>query len=72
MDSIIPLSVNEIIRINAQQILDGNKRTGMLVAVVFLNVNCYQVTLSNNIMFDLGLAFATSEVSYSAVAEIFK
>jgi len=52
--------------------IDGNKRTGMAAALVFLNANDYEVTLSNDDVYDIGIDLATSEISYEVLAEIFK
>ncbi len=52
--------------------IDGNKRTGMATATIFLDLNGYEVTLSNNDIVDLGVALAVSEISYEQIAEIFR
>lgn len=52
--------------------IDGNKRTGMAAALIFLDTNGYEITLSNDDVYDIGIALATSEISYEILAEIFK
>lgn len=52
--------------------IDGNKRTGMAAALIFLDSNEYEVLLSNDDVYDIGIALATSEISYEVFAEILK
>ncbi len=52
--------------------IDGNKRTGMAAALIFLDINGFEASLSNDDVFDLGIALATSKISYEMVAEIFQ
>lgn len=52
--------------------IDGNKRTGMACALIFLDSNNYEISLSNNDVYDIGIALAESEISYEILAQIFK
>lgn len=52
--------------------IDGNKRTGMAAALVFLYANEYEVNLSNEDVYHIGVELSTSEISYEILAEIFK
>ncbi len=52
--------------------IDGNKRTGMATALIFLDVNNYEITLSNDDVYSIGIDLAQSKVSYEIVATIFK
>ncbi len=52
--------------------VDGNKRTGMAVALIFLDMNNFDIILSNDEVYDIGMKLATSVLKYQEVAEIFK
>ncbi len=52
--------------------VDGNKRTGVVVALAFLMANKIQVSLSQEEVFDLALQIATSELSIDGLANYFK
>lgn len=52
--------------------IDGNKRTGMAASLIFLESNDYEVLLSNEDIYNIGIALATSEISYDILARIFE
>jgi len=58
--------------IKTHPFIDGNKRTGMASAFVFLDVHDYEVMLSSDDVYDIGISLATSEISYEIFAEILK
>jgi death on curing protein len=49
--------------------LDGNKRTGMIAAFAFLEVNEQVVTATDDEVFDCALAIATKKLDIEAIAE---
>lgn len=51
---------------------DGNKRTGMAAALIFLENNELQTSFSNNMIFKIAIAIATSEIKIPEIAQIFK
>ena len=52
--------------------LDGNKRTGTLVPLVFLAYNDHEVIFSQQQLFDLGMSTAQSKITQDAIAALFK
>lgn len=52
--------------------LDGNKRTGMMAAFTFLEVNGYQVTATDDDVFTFALVVATEKPEIGVVAEWLK
>lgn len=52
--------------------LDGNKRTGSAVALVFLKLNKITLTLAENELFECTLKVATSKLSLEDLAKYFK
>lgn len=52
--------------------VDGNKRTGMFVAVNFLERNGYPVTFSQDDFYKVALDVATSKLSKEKLAKIFE
>ena len=52
--------------------LDGNKRTGAVVALVFLDLNGIQIDAPKGSIYDLTMAVATSQADKSHVAEFFR
>ncbi len=51
---------------------DGNKRTGMTVALAFLYANDAKIDILPSEVFALAIAIAASEVSQEAVSDFFK
>jgi death-on-curing protein len=51
--------------------VDGNKRTGMMTALLFFVKNNYNHTLSDYDIWHIGVSLATSELSQEKAAEIF-
>lgn len=51
--------------------VDGNKRTGIVSAVLFLERNGYKVTLSNEEFFELAVDVASAVVDLEVVARLF-
>lgn len=52
--------------------IDGNKRTGILTAISFLEYNMGEIDLSQTDFFNLAIDIATSKLSIPEVAIIFK
>lgn len=52
--------------------IDGNKRTGIAVALLFLRYNGYDFALTNDEIYNLGMEMANSSLSQNEVAQIFK
>ena len=52
--------------------IDGNKRTGAVAALVFLDLNGVEVRIAEAELFDLIMAVATGETSKSGVAEFLR
>jgi len=52
--------------------VDGNKRTGLVAALVFLELNGCPAKPSNRALVDLTLAVAEGRKSKSAIAEFFR
>lgn len=51
---------------------DGNKRVGVLAAIVFLEINSYIIDFNPGELRDLGLAVACSKISKKEISEILK
>ena len=49
--------------------LDGNKRIGVLIMLVFLEINKMELTCNNEELTDLGLKIAASQKSYEDILE---
>jgi death on curing protein len=54
---------------NNHALVDGNKRLAWLAAVVFLDLNGWDVSLSDDEAFDLVMAASTSDHKVSEIAE---
>ncbi len=52
--------------------IDGNKRTGAVTAVAFLELNGYRVEIDNDKMFSSAMAVAEGQFSKSDLARLFK
>lgn len=52
--------------------VDGNKRTAITAAALFLNINGYRLVVENNEMVRFTLACAQSQLSLDEIAEWFK
>lgn len=52
--------------------IDGNKRTGMATAIMFLIWNEAPITLSDDTIVDLGVDIANSKLSKDKIAKIFR
>jgi death-on-curing protein len=52
--------------------LDGNKRTAVVAALVFLEINGVQVRATNEALFDTVLAVAEGTLQKSGIAEFFR
>jgi death-on-curing protein len=62
--------LNHIVQNHA--FLDGNKRTGLAVALVFLDLNGILIEAPKGSLYDLTLAVARGEVGKSQIAEFFR
>lgn len=54
--------------INQHPFLDGNKRTGIISAFTFLEVNGYRITATDDDVFDYALVVATQKPESESVA----
>lgn len=52
--------------------VDGNKRTGVAAAIIFLGINDIQLTADNPTLIDFTLAVAQGQKTKSQIAEFFK
>ena len=52
--------------------IDGNKRTGIMSAIIFLDSNDYETTLTQEELYSLAIDIATSKTTPKKVATIFK
>lgn len=52
--------------------LDGNKRTGILSALIFLEYNGVTIHLTNKQLFEVSIAIATSTMTCAEIAEFFR
>jgi len=52
--------------------LDGNKRTGLLTALIFLKANNIEIKATNSELFDLTIAIAQSHITEQDIAIFFK
>lgn len=52
--------------------IDGNKRTGITVAFVFLELNNINVEMTQDQFFELAIAIATSKLNKDQIAEILR
>ena len=52
--------------------MDGNKRTGLLAALVFLDINGVEVDAPKGSLYDLTMAVATGQAGKKEVAEFFR
>ena len=55
--------------INKHPFVDGNKRTGITAAVLFLRINGHQLSASNEEMVSFVLSIASGNQSLEAIAE---
>ncbi len=58
--------------INNHPFVDGNKRTGIGAAVMFLSLNGYEITASNQELLDLTMKIAQKRTSIEEVANWFE
>jgi death on curing protein len=52
--------------------IDGNKRTGIVSALTFLEYNGYEINLSQNQLYKLAISIATSKTAIPKVASVLK
>lgn len=52
--------------------IDGNKRVGLVAAVVFLRLNDLDITATNDELFDLTMRVAQSQATKNEIAEFFR
>jgi death-on-curing protein len=52
--------------------VDGNKRTGMVCMLYFLEMNGITANLSNQSLFDLAITIATTKISIELIAKMIK
>ena len=52
--------------------LDGNKRTGLLVALMFLEKNGFQLCVENDALYAMTIHIAMSKLSKKNIAEFFR
>ena len=55
-----------------QPFLDGNKRTGLMAALVFLDINGYVVLDEEMRLYDAMIAIANKEIGKTELAELLK
>jgi len=51
---------------------DGNKRTGLMSALVFLMINRIEIDATDNEIYDLTIGVTMSEIDKADIAEFFK
>lgn len=52
--------------------LDGNKRTGAVAALVFLDINGTEIDAPKGALYDLTIAVATGQADKARIAEFFR
>jgi death on curing protein len=52
--------------------LDGNKRTGAVTALVFLDINGVEIDAPRGSLYDLTMAVATGQADKEQIAEYFR
>jgi len=57
--------------------IDGNKRTGIMCAIIFLKINGYEFTISTkqkgqNILYEFAIQIALSQLTIKEIATFFK
>lgn len=52
--------------------IDGNKRIGVYISILFLELNDYEVNLDNNQLYDLGIKTANSTYNKEDILKILK
>ncbi len=52
--------------------LDGNKRTGAVAALVFLDLNGIEIDAPKGSLYDLAMAVATGQAGKAEIAEFFR
>jgi death-on-curing protein len=52
--------------------IDGNKRTGMATALLFLDLNNHSINLDNHMIYNMALAVAQSKMSIDDIALFFE
>jgi len=52
--------------------LDGNKRTGAVAALVFLDINGVEIDAPKGSLYDLTMAVATGEAGKAEIAQFFR
>lgn len=55
-----------------QPFLDGNKRTGLMAALVFLDINGYIVLDDEMLLYDAMIAIANKEIGKNELAELLR
>ena len=58
--------------VQSHPFLDGNKRTGTVAAIVFLDINDVAVEISNNELTDLVISVACGGIEKAAIAEFLR
>lgn len=57
---------------NYQIFIDGNKRTAVYTCIAFLNINNYDLLLSNNDLYNLTMDVANNRIDLPEISEIIK
>ena len=52
--------------------LDGNKRTGVVAALVFLDMNGIEINAPHGSLYDLTMSVATGQIGKGEIAEFFR
>ena len=58
--------------VNKHPFVDGNKRTGITAAAMFLQFNNYSLTVSNQILESFVLSIASGEQTFNSITEWLK
>lgn len=52
--------------------IDGNKRSGAVAALLFRELNGFEVEAASGALYDLTIAVATGQIGKSEIAEFFR
>ncbi|KKP27328.1 MAG: Death-on-curing family protein [candidate division TM6 bacterium GW2011_GWF2_30_66] len=52
--------------------VDGNKRAGIAIAIIFLAINDIEIEMTNEELYELTIKIATSEISKQEIANTFR
>lgn len=52
--------------------VDGNKRAGIAIAIIFLDINDIEIEMTNEELYELTIKIATSEISKQEIADTFR